>query len=234
MKGNYNLSIILLSISIALAGYFVSETLTKSNQNNRSVRLKGLAVREMPADVAVWPMEIKLSGNELSVLHAKVQDQKKKVKAFFLSMGFDENEINVGATNVVDRTMNAYNNDFKGDRYLAVANLTIRTKDIALIQEAHANSVDLTAEGILLSSQNQWSPIQYSFSGLNDIKPEMIEMATVNAKEAADRFAKNSDSHIGKIKTASQGLFTISDLDLNTPETKVVRVVSTIEFYLED
>ena len=67
-----------------------------------------------------------------------------------------------------------------------------------------------------------------------DREPAMIEEATRNAREVAARFAQDSDSTLGKIRTASQGLFTIQDRDSNTPQIKKVRVVSTVEYYLVD
>ena len=62
----------------------------------------------------------------------------------------------------------------------------------------------------------------------------MIEEATISAREAALKFAKDSQSTLGKIKKATQGQFSITNRDENTPHIKNVRVVSTIEYYLED
>jgi len=62
----------------------------------------------------------------------------------------------------------------------------------------------------------------------------MIEEATKNAREVAEKFALDSDSQVGEIRMARQGLFTINDRDENTPQIKIVRVVSTIDFQLED
>ena len=72
------------------------------------------------------------------------------------------------------------------------------------------------------------------FTRLNDIKPMMIEEATIEARKVAEKFAEDSNSKLGKIKTASQGLFTISPRDNNNPHIKKVRVVSTIVYYLTD
>ena len=79
-----------------------------------------------------------------------------------------------------------------------------------------------------------WRPIEYIFTGLNDLKPSMIEEATKNAREVAEKFARDSDASVGKIRTARQGLFTINDRDENTPQIKTVRVVTTIDFQSED
>ena len=89
-------------------------------------------------------------------------------------------------------------------------------------------------------------PIPYNYSvssvvtvsstqvGLNEIKPEMIAEATENAREAAKKFADDSDSKIGKIKSARQGQFTIEDRDSYTPYIKEVRVVTSLTYFLED
>ena len=76
--------------------------------------------------------------------------------------------------------------------------------------------------------------MSYEFTGLNDIKPQMIEDATKNARAAAEKFAKDSDSKLGKIKSASQGQFTIANRDENTPYIKSVRVVTTVTYYLKN
>lgn len=41
-------------------------------------------------------------------------------------------------------------------------------------------------------------------------------------------------SRLGKIKTASQGQFSIESRDMNHPHIKNVRVVSTVTYYLVD
>ena len=71
---------------------------------------------------------------------------------------------------------------------------------------------------------------------LNESDPdlkEMIEEATRNARAAAEKFAKDSDSSLGKIRNASQGQFSITNRDENTPYIKTVRVVTTINYYLK-
>jgi len=110
----------------------------------------------------------------------------------------------------------------------------VRTTDIPKLQKALTASPELLSKGILLGSKNSWRPIEYLFTGLNDIKPAMIEEATNNAREVAERFAQDSRSEVGAILVARQGLFTIEDRDQSTPQVKTVRVVSTIDFQLVD
>jgi len=93
---------------------------------------------------------------------------------------------------------------------------------------------ELLQKGIAVGGDEYQYNVQFLFTGLNDIKPRMIEEATKNARAAAEKFARDSNSKLGKIKSANQGQFTISDRDANTPYIKNIRVVSTIDYYLKD
>lgn len=86
----------------------------------------------------------------------------------------------------------------------------------------------------MLTEGGYQNSTEYLFTRLNEIKPGMIEEATTKAREVARKFAKDSDSRLGKIKKASQGQFSINDRDKNNPHIKKIRVVSTIEYYLSD
>jgi len=224
----------LLSASIITAGYFVGNMHKIGKKYDRSVQVKGLSEREVNADLAVWPINITLTANDLNALKSNIEKQNEEVYNFFLSQGFDDNELTKGSTNINDLRADLYNanaryNEF---RYLAKSEFTVRTKDIDKLQKALSASLQLMSKGILLGSKNTWRPIEYVFNGLNAIKPEMIEEATKNAREVAEKFAHDSNSQVGVIKMAKQGLFTINDRDENTPQIKVVRVVSTIDFQL--
>ena len=84
--------------------------------------------------------------------------------------------------------------------------------------------------------------MQYSFTRLNSIKPEMIAQATRNARESALQFAQDSGAGVGGIRSATQGYFSIGARDGAATEEGMggndspfqkVRVVTTIEFYLD-
>ncbi|MBQ2456823.1 MAG: SIMPL domain-containing protein, partial [Bacteroidaceae bacterium] len=94
---------------------------------------------------------------------------------------------------------------------------------------------ELMKMGIALVTEEYGTNIvKYEFTGLNKIKPDMIEKSTKNARATAEKFAKDSESKLGKIRSASQGQFSIDNRDSNTPYIKRIRVVSTIEYYIED
>lgn len=236
MKNQYLLPIAILAVSIVLAGYFIGSMHRRGKKYERHVQVKGLSEREVPADLAVWPMTIALAGNDLRSLERDIEFQNKEVYQFFIQQGFQESEITRGVLNITDAYANLYGSPGQRPeyRYQGNSEFTVRTTDIRKLQQALTASPELLSKGILLGSKNSWRPIEYLFTGLNDIKPAMIEEATNNAREVAERFAQDSRSEVGAILVARQGLFTIEDRDQSTPQVKTVRVVSTIDFQLVD
>ena len=236
MKNLDWLKTLIIFSSIVIAGFLVGNMHKTGKKYDRYVQVKGLSEREVHADLAVWPMHIMLTGNDLGLLKKEIEKQNEAVYNFFLDQGFSKEELTKGIVNINDARANIYNSNsqYSEYRYLAQSEFTVRTNDIGKLQEALIESLELISKGILLGSKNSWKPIEYIFTGLNELKPSMIEEATKNAREVAEKFARDSDSQVGEIRIARQGLFTINDRDLNTPEIKIVRVVSTIDFQLEN
>lgn len=230
------LKIAIICLAIVIAGFFVGNMHKTGKKYDRYVTVKGLSEREVKADLAVWPINITLTGNNLGVLKESIETQSNEVYDFFISQGFDQNDLTRGSTNISDARANLYNSGQRNVefRYLAKSEFTVRTNDIERLQKALSASLELISKGILIGSKNTWRPIEYIFTGLNELKPSMIEEATKNAREVAEKFARDSNAEVGNIRIARQGLFSINDRDDNTPEIKIVRVVSTIDFQLED
>jgi len=230
------LKTLVISIALVIAGFFIGNMHKTGKKYDRFVQVKGLSQREVKADLAVWPINITLTANDLRSLKSEIETQNNEVYNFFIAQGFDKNELTKGNTNISDTRADRYNTSYQTNefRYLAKSEFTVRTSDIDKLQKALSESLELMSKGILLGSKNTWRPIEYIFTGLNELKPSMIEEATKNAREVAEKFARDSDSQVGEIRMARQGLFTINDRDENTPQIKIVRVVSTIDFQLED
>lgn len=226
----------IVAVALVIAGYFIGNMHRNSVSYNRFVQVKGLSEKEVMADLAVWPIQITLTGNDLKALKSDIEKQKAEVQQFFTDQGFDENELTIGSTNIEDARAQLYggNSDGRAYRYVVKTEFTVRTGDIEKLQTALTESLSLISKGVLIGSKNTWRPIEYIFTRLNEIKPAMIEEATKNAREVAEKFALDSNSKVGKIKIARQGLFTINDRDQNSPHIKIVRVVSTIDYFLED
>ena len=135
---------------------------------------------------------------------------------------------------IVDKQAQSYGDSNVRFRYSATGIVTLYTSKVATVREANSHLTDLGKQGVTVTSDEYQAKAEFIFNGLNDIKPDMVEEATRNARVVAEKFAADSASVLGKIKTARQGQFSISDRDSNTPHIKKVRIVSTIEYYLTD
>lgn len=230
------LKTLIISAALVLAGFSIGNMHKTGKKYDRFVQVKGLSEREVNADLAVWPINITLTANDLNALKSNIEKQNDEVYGFFIAQGFEKDELTKGSTNISDLRADMYNNNARNNefRYLAKSEFTVRTNDIDKLQKALSESLSLMSKGILLGSKNTWRPIEYIFKGLNELKPSMIEEATKNAREVAEKFARDSDAKVGDIMMARQGLFTINDRDENTPQIKIVRVVSTINYQLKE
>jgi uncharacterized protein len=232
----FSASILALAIAFgtAAAGHFIGRGFTDARALERTVSVKGLSERDVPADVAIWPLQIHVADNDLTALVATVETQKATVIEFLTKRGFAASDITVGAPTITDKQAQSYGNDQARYRYLAQQIVTVYTKNIEAVRAANRDLLELGRAGVVFSQENYELRTQYLFQGLNAIKPEMVEEATRNARTVAEKFAADSESRLGKIKSATQGQFSIEDRDSNNPHIKRVRIVSTLEYYLAD
>ncbi len=225
----------LLCVGMALLGYLLSRSIIQIKALDRTVTVKGLSEREVPANIAIWPIKFNEADNELNNLFSTLQRKNGLVVEFLRNNGFEPDEIALSAPAIMDRQAQGYvdANRIKF-RYSGSSTITIYTKNVAAVKKTMKNLVELGKEGIAISGQDYNAKTEFLFTELNEIKPEMVEEATKNAREVAEKFAKDSKSTLGRIKRARQGQFSITDRDSNTAHIKKVRVVSTIEYYLSD
>lgn len=225
---------LLLSLGLAVLGLFVYFGLNSLGNRERVVAVRGLAEREVKADRVIWPVVYKTTGNDLPALYGQLNDVSAKIRAFLVENGIPATDISTGAPEIVDLRADRYNTNRVADRYNVTLVTTVVTGKVDAARSLMSRMGELLKSGIAISANDYGNQVQYEFNGLNAIKPAMIEEATHNARKAAEQFAKDSESELGKIKSASQGLFTVSDRDSYTPYVKRVRVVTTVNFYLSN
>jgi len=225
---------ILLFLGLATLGYFISKAAYQVKSADRAVTVKGLAEKEVKADIAIWPISFKETGNDLITLNAAIGRKSGKIVEFLKNKGFNEEDITIAPPQLKDLEADQYYNQKNiRFRYIAKSTVTVYSKNVDLVRESISNLDSLIKQGIALSSDYE-DRSQYLYTNLNNIKPEMIEQATKNARKSAEKFAEDSGSNLGKIKRAFQGQFSISNRDSNTPYIKKARVVSTLEYFLVD
>ena len=221
---------LILAIGLVVGGYLLGNGLVRARHADRSVAMKGLAERDVTADLATWTLGYSAAGSDLATLQAKIDADTRAILAMLRANGFKDEEIQVRGLSVNQFTNNGQLNVTVRQR------LQLRTPSIAAARRAFAQQASLVRQGVAL---DEGSSIAYSFTRLNAVKPSMIAAATRDARAAAEQFAKDSDTRVGAIKSASQGYFSIQSRDgdgggsAGDSPLQKVRVVTTIDFYLE-
>ncbi|MEA1916202.1 MAG: SIMPL domain-containing protein [Campylobacterota bacterium] len=224
-----------LVLGLTLLGYLLGGSIIKYKELDRTVTVKGLAQKEVKADTVIWPIKYIVASNDIDIMYKKLEKDTKMLNKFLLDYGFSKNEITISAPKIIDKFTRDYGNQDKIKfRYSGTQVMTLYTSSVDKARDAMREISNYGKKGVIFSSNNYSSNVEYIYTKLNDIKPQMIDNATQNARQVAKKFAVESSSKLGKIKNARQGQFSISQRDKNTPFIKKVRIVSTIEYYLVD
>ena len=236
MKSNKSnlISAAIIAIGLILMGNNIQKGLENGLKDERIVSVRGLAERTVPADKVVWPLVYKEVGNDLNALSREVNNKNKIIVEYLKSKGISEEEISIASPEIIDLQAERYMSQNVIYRYNLTSIITVSSQQVDLVRSLIAEQGELLDKGIAIVSGEYNTQVNYLFTGLNSLKPDMIAEATRNAREAAEQFAEDSNSKLGKIKTASQGQFSISDRDQYTPYLKNVRVVTSVVYYLKD
>jgi hypothetical protein len=219
----------LLALGLVTGGYLLGDGLTRAKAADRSVTVRGLAEKDVTADLATWSISYSATGFDLPAVRSEIDANTRELRAYFAQLGFRADDLKPVGAGVNQYLNNGVNTITITQRML------LRTTDIARAQRAVAQQFDLVRRGVTLQ---EGSGMRYSFTRLNDIKPQMVAAATRDARAAAEQFAKDSGAGVGGIKSATQGYFSIDARDGESGEGgsdtpyKKVRVVTTVDFYL--
>lgn len=226
-KKNYILGVSIV-LAAAVLGIFMVCTVKTLKSYDDTVKVRGLCEKEVPADRVVLRVMYSAQDNDLATLRSTMEKNDQTVISLLKKAGFTDEEIKYTSANFNDRYDSYYTSNIRF-RYSANQTISVFTSKMDEVSKVQNTiDADLLKHDIISNTY-----ANYEYNGLNDIKPSMIAESLENARTAADEFAKNSHSKIGKMRTASQGYFEVEDLDENTPQVKKVRVVTTVEYYLK-
>jgi hypothetical protein len=230
----------LLAIGMIGAGYLGGKGFAEGRLGDRSVTVKGVAEREVEADLAIWNLQFTAGGNDLAAVQRTIDGNVELTLAFLERNGIPRNLVSMAGLRVVDAAANTYQQGPVTNRFSVTQSILVRSEEPRGVEAASQNISELVEAGVVLVSGQEYGlgGPTFSFRGLNDIKPEMIAEATARAREAAAEFARDSETDLGGIRRANQGVFEILPRDPapgiqeSSRVEKTVRVVSTVEYRL--
>ena len=233
-------AVAIFAVGLTTSGYALGDGLRRSKMaEHRSVTVRGVSERNVTADLATWSVSFSHEGTELAPVQQSVDQQASAIRAFFRRAGFRPEEITDSGVSLNREQPRDRDGNPVGPQKLTVSrSIQLRTSDVTKARLAYARQAELLRDGVELSGTN----ISYTFTRLNSLKPQMIAEATRNARDSAEQFARDSGVRVGRLKTASQGYFSVGARDGedcddcsssggSTPFQKV-RVVTTIDYDL--
>jgi hypothetical protein len=234
---------VILALGLLLGGLAVGVGFARGRAQDHFVTVKGVSEREVRADLAIWPLRLVSADNDLAQASATLRTSEQRVRAFLAAQGIDSAQITTQDFQATDAFANQYGGNQITSRYAVRQTLVVRSTDPAQVLAASERVAELVSAGVVLSSGSEYggsSGPTFLFTGLNDVKPEMIQEATARAREAAEQFARDSRASLGGIRRANQGVFEILPRDQapgisqESQVVKMVRVVSTVEYLLKE
>jgi hypothetical protein len=229
---------VFVAIGLTLGGLFLARAVESAKRFECFVTVKGLSEREVPADLGIWPVRFRVVGNDLKTLEDQIGAGRKTVEQFLRGSGFKDDEISSSPPQITDAqaaSSTTYSSEKAPPafRYSALVTVLLRSARVDEIRKAMEKSDQLVQSGIALGGDEYGGRGEFLFTGINQIKPSMIEEATVNARKAAEKFAADSNTRVGTIRRATQGPVEINDRDSSSPHRKIIRVVTTVDYFLK-
>ena len=220
-----------IMIGLIVLGNHIGRGIEKIADKDRYVTVKGLAEREVPANKVIWPLLYKCVGNNLDELYNTVEKNRNAILSFLNKNGITKDEIVLSSSTVTDREAQSYTPDNIKYRYQVESVITVISPQVDKVMQLMNSQAELMKQGIAIGEDYRYQT-QFEFTLLNDLKPQMVEEATRNARAVAQKFADDSRSKLGGIRQANQGQFSINS-DPNTPQLKKIRVVTTVDYFLK-
>ncbi|MDK8462937.1 SIMPL domain-containing protein [Marinobacter sp. SS13-12] len=229
---------LILAIAAIISASLIADGLTGLRTGDRFVTVKGVAEREVQADLALWPLRFVATGESLDEARVKASESRESIMAFLKLQAIDTEAVELQRLDVTDTRANPYHGESNSQKFIINQTLMVRSNSIDRIRQAAQSVGELVDSGVILSSDYGPSGPTYLFNRLNEVKPEMIAEATAAAREAAAQFARDAKTDLGGLRRANQGVFQILARDQapgiseGQQPAKTVRVVTTVEYYL--
>ena len=223
-----------LIIGLGLFGFQFVRAVKKGREFDRYLTVRGLSEREVKATLAIWPIRFSVNADDLLKLKSAMERDRGLVMAFLQDSGINSKDVTLGLPTISDR-LEERTDDKKPvlSRYKGVVTIVVRSTDVDVVKKAIQQVETLLDKGVALTGNEYGEQPEFLFTEINQIKPDMIQEATANARASAEKFAQDSKTKVGAIRRATQGAVEIEDRDKASPEKKIIRVVTTVDFFVE-
>jgi uncharacterized protein len=211
---------LIIGAAIVLTAWILGKSFKNRNENLDAISVIGLGTKDFISDEILWSGNFATNSSDIKTAYSKIISDQKIVSNFFIAKGFKASEFTFGAVNFqkkfreirIENSENINQNKVEQifDGYEATQTIDFSAKKnpelMKRIEDVSSKTSELINSGIELTS----NMIQYTYSNLPSLKQSLIENATKDASERANKIVKTADGSLGKLKVASMGVFQIT------------------------
>jgi uncharacterized protein len=207
----------------------------------KTLNVTGSAKKVIQSDLIVWTCRVSADDPVLTNAYEQLKGSVTKTRDYLTAHGIDAAAITVSSVSTSKRFQQDERGNFtdKVSGFDLGQTIEVTSKDVQAVAAVAREITDLIQEGVMLES----NPPRYLYTGLADLKIEMLADATKDATTRARQIAENSGAKLGGLQEARMGVMQInpvhstdvSDMgnsDTSSFEKEVMGVVSA-KFSLE-
>lgn len=207
MKNHFNS--IIVAIAMIITALILSNAFLNRNKHSHAISVTGLGKKDFSSDLIVWNGSFSRRSAELKAAYSELDSNRGVIRKYLISKGIKSAEIIFSAVSISKDYQEVTDNAgyrrsvFVG--YLLSQNVQVESKEVDKIEWVSRQVSELINSGVEFYSQ---SP-EYYYTRLAELKVEMIAEATKDARRRAEKIAENAGGELGKVKSASMGVFQI-------------------------
>ena len=219
------LQIVLLAVILAF-GVFVATKYATNSLSREGISVTGSAYRNVKSDSGKLSFEITVLGKTKAEAYKILKTKIPVVVAYLEENKLSKYEMKPtnGYYNYkYNYTTGHYTNEVENYRLSQPVEVT--SDDVNKIKEISLDIQNLLDKGVDISINDT----AYFYSKLSDLKVELLEEATNDAKERASAMLKATHNRVGKIQSVKMGVFQITDVDSTNVSDMGINDTSTID-----
>lgn len=204
--------VLLLAFVLGISG-IIATVITTKTLSKDVISVTGSYSQTVTSDKGVYEFEVIARGKSRADAYATIKKQKPIVLKYLKEQGFDDKQIEEKYIN----GYNLYRTNYNGSStdeivgFNASQRYSVKSDDVEKIKKVSTDINTLTEQGVDISG---YEP-SYFYSKLSDLKIEMLEKASNDAKQRAKAMLKATHNSVGKIQSLQMGVFQITPEDSN-------------------
>lgn len=199
----------LIAAAIIVSVLVLSNAFLNRNRNDDIIYTTGLGSMNFESDLVVWSASFTRIDSDLQNAYENLHNDQTIIEDYLRENGVESEDFVFSSIDIFKEYDMVEDRDgnrrqvFNG--YSLRQSVTVESGDVGKVEDISRGITGLINRGLELYSQ----PPQYYYTKLSELKMELIERATEDAKERAQIIASRSGAKLGKLKNASMGVFQI-------------------------